>query len=153
MKDKSDNVSLEQKLEDDLVKMPLNIELIHDLPDHLKEPGYVYRPMILTYKYKPFRKEQLLKTGWELVYTDGNEVDHRGSATKSKPNVRKSPLITQRSSGHTAVWMKMKKELYDKRQKEKVKTNMEKLNKSVNVSKTEGGQKVQAPTIDLPYKS
>lgn len=111
---------------------------MHRLPDKYMEPGYTYRPVIITYTQPmnllaDIRVPEMIKNGWEIVYTDAPNIDLRGKAPKTKPNVRKSPFVVKRASGHKALWMRIKDEVYAKRIADKSEVNDQRLVEAVSM--------------------
>lgn len=102
-------VSGERSLIRDVFRNPLQVQHIHSLPDWMVEPGYHYRLVITTYKNRnnQLRLKQMESNGWQVVYSEGSELDERANAPESKSNFRKSPLFVDKTSGHKAVWMRI----------------------------------------------
>lgn len=111
---------------------------MHRLPEKYMSPGYTYRPVIITYTQPmdllaDIRVPKMIKDGWEIVYTDSPNIDLRGKAPKTKPNVRKSPFIVKRASGHKALWMRIPDELLSKRTADKAAANDQRLIEAVSM--------------------
>ena len=111
---------------------------MHRLPSKYMQPGYTYRPVILTYTQPTslladIRVPSMIKDGWEIVYTDAPNIDLRGKAPKTKPNVRKSPFIVKRASGHKALWMRIKDETLAKKNTDKANANDQRLIEAVSM--------------------
>ena len=111
---------------------------MHRLPAKYMQPGYTYRPVILTYTQPTslladIRVPNMIKDGWEIVYTDAPNIDLRGKAPKTKPNVRKSPFIVKRASGHKALWMRIKDETLAKKNTDKANANDQRLIEAVSM--------------------
>lgn len=111
---------------------------MHRLPSKYMEPGYTYRPVIITYTQPmallaDVRIPKMIADGWEVVYTDAPNIDLRGKAPKTTPNVRKAPFVVTRASGHKALWMRIKDEILLKRQALKAKQNDQRLVEAVSL--------------------
>lgn len=111
---------------------------MHRLPQKYMKPGYTYRPVIITYTQPmallaDVRVPKMIADGWEIVYTDAPNIDFRGKAPKTKPNVRQSPFVVTRASGHKALWMCIKDEILLKRQAQKARENEQRLVEAVSL--------------------
>lgn len=129
----------------DAFRRPIDIKNIHKLPKSMVEEGYTYRPVIYTYKHDPERIENFLEKGWDFVVTDENDIDDRPAATKAEKNLRAKPMECKYSSGHKAVWMKIRTEELTKREIEKRKERIEKWVQSGQISNIESGYKIIGP--------
>jgi hypothetical protein len=113
-------------------RAPLNIRYLHDLPSHLKEPGFVYRRIRTHYKTDPYRIDRCFEMGWEMVLTDGNEVCYLGNATKNKDNIRLSPIeVTSTVHGIKSFWMRIPQERFDEIREERREKRLQQQRRSV----------------------
>ena len=109
---------------------------MHRLPDKYREPGYLYRPVIITYTQPmellaDIRIPKMIEDGWEVVYTDAPNLDFRGNAPVNKQNVRKAPFVVTRKSGHKALWMRIDEKKMKERNAAKAEKNDRKLVEAV----------------------
>ena len=125
----------------------------HRLPAKYREPGYIYRPVILTYTQPTdlladVRIPKMVSNGWEVVYTDAPQLNMDKKTPNNKPNVRKAPYVVTRKSGHKAVWMKIKEETFRKRQVQKSLENEQRLLDAVAIRHTKDQINIKGSEIN-----
>lgn len=126
---------------------------MHRLPDKYREKGYVYRPVIITYTQPidllaDVRIPKMMEDGWEVVYTEAPNMDFRGHAPDNKPNVRKSPFVVKRRSGHKALWMRIPEAKLKERLAAKAAANNQKLVEAVSVQHKKDRINIKGQELD-----
>ena len=129
----------------DVFRQVLDVKNIHALPEWLKEDGFVYRPVIYTYKHDPLRINRFVELGYDFVVACADDIDERPAATKAETNTRAKPVECKYQSGHKAVWMKVSREKLQQREIAKRTARIEKMVACGQISKIENGFKILGP--------
>jgi hypothetical protein len=136
----------------DLFRPDETMMLRHGFPDHLKEPGYIYKRVIYKtasgfYKNDPFHVQKQLDKGWELVYEEGQAAKRKPNQVEIKENLRPDPIRYISPDGNISFFMRITKEAFHKYQLEKAKATKAKTQSSV-ISKGKGHEE-DKEQIDL----
>ena len=82
------------------------IQEIHQAQD--REPGYMYKNVIITYKNDPNRAQRYLQNGWEIVETvDSNKDDRSFTPNAKKEKIRPQMLVETTTDGHEQILMRI----------------------------------------------
>jgi len=85
-----------------------------------RDPAFMYKNVIITYKHDPNRIQRYLNKGWEIVEATEATKDDRSFTPNSKADkLRPQMLVETTTDGHEQILMRILKTTYDKNQLDK----------------------------------
>lgn len=85
-----------------------------------RDPAFMYKNLIITYRSDPTRVQRYLKAGWEIVETTKANKDDRSFTANSKEDkLRPQMLVETTSDGHEQILMKILKSTWEQNQVDK----------------------------------
>ncbi len=94
------------------------IQEIHQTQD--REPGFLYKNVIITYRNDPNRVQRYLKEGWEIVETVSPNKDDRLLTPNSKEDkLRPQMCVETTSDGHEQILMRILESKWEQNQVDK----------------------------------
>ncbi|MFW9927783.1 MAG: hypothetical protein ACFFD1_00140 [Candidatus Thorarchaeota archaeon] len=121
--------AIEKERQEEWQPLVENLSLINRLPleleTELRKEGYDWHFFIMNHKNKPYKIQQKLKNGWEVIYYEKSSIDQRPNATKDLTKTKAAPIIVQTSDGYRGIWLKKKTELRMQDYRESLNANKE----------------------------
>jgi len=121
-----------------------------------QDPNYVYKLVIHTYDHDPARVDRYIEAGWDVVSSEQSVEDKRSHVpdNSDESSLRQKPVLKRLrgSGGHTAVLMRIKKDLYAANQLKKAERDAERQRRATTknrVSKDGNSIKITEPEIDF----
>lgn len=124
----------------------------HGIPDHLKEPGYIYKRVIYKtpegfYKGDPYHVQTHLDKGWEFVYETGAVIKSKANAAEEKDNLRPDPINFTSPDGTVSFYLRITtKRFHDN--KAAMKTKRQKILQA-SVTKSKPSHEQDKEVLDL----